>query len=167
MKSIGIFYGSTSGKTTAVAEEIDFYLRKEEHELFNVAEGIDEMKNFDNLILITPTYGVGELQRDWANVLPEFEKIDFTGKKVGIIGLGNQYAFGESFVGGMRILYDIVLKNGGEIIGLTPDTGYHYEESSAVIDGQFVGLALDEANQDDLTPDRIANWIQDIKKAAL
>ena len=167
MKNIGIFYGSTSGKSAAVAEEIDFYLRKEEHELFNVAEGISEMPKFENLILIAPTYGVGELQKDWVNVLPEFEKIDFTGKKVGIIGLGNQYAFGESFVGGMKILYDVVTKNGGEVIGFTPTTGYHYEESPAVIDGHFVGLALDEANQDDLTPERIENWIQDIKKAAL
>ena len=121
------------------------------------------MKDFKNLILLTPTYGVGEVQEDWANVMSQFEKIDFTGKKVAIAGLGNQFAFGESFVGGMRVLYDVVVKNGGEIIGFTSNEGYHYEESEAVIDNKFVGLAIDENNQDDETPERVMNWIAELK----
>lgn len=51
----------------------------------------------------------------------------------------------------MRVLYDVVVKNGGEAIGFTSNEGYHYEESEAVIDNQFVGLAIDENNQDDET----------------
>lgn len=163
MKSIGVFYGSTGGKTAAIAEEIDFYLRRDEHEMFNVAEGIEGMKDFDNLILVTPTYGVGELQKDWETVLPELKSMDFTGKTVALAGLGNQYAFGESFVGGIKVLYDIVIERGAKVIGFTSTEGYHYEESEAVIGDQFVGLALDEGNQDDMTPDRIADWIAEIK----
>ena len=29
MKKIGIFYGTTSGNTTGIVDEIEFYLRKE------------------------------------------------------------------------------------------------------------------------------------------
>ena len=163
MENIGIFYGSNTGKTAAIAEEIEFNLRKDNYEVINVAEGIKKMPEFKNLILLTPTYGVGEVQEDWANVMSQFEKIDFTGKKVAIAGLGNQFAFGESFVGGMRVLYDVVVKNGGEIIGFTPNEGYHYEESEAVIDNKFVGLAIDENNQDDETPERVMNWIAELK----
>ena len=163
MENIGIFYGSNTGKTAAIAEEIEFNLRKDNYEIINVAEGIKKMPEFKNLILLTPTYGVGEVQEDWANVMSQFEKIDFTGKKVAIAGLGNQFAFGESFVGGMRVLYDVVVKNGGEIIGFTSNEGYHYEESEAVIDDKFVGLAIDENNQDDETPERVMNWIAELK----
>lgn len=164
MEKIGIFYGSNTGKTAAIAEEIEFDLRKENYETTNVADGINNMKDFKNLILLTPTYGVGEVQEDWAKVMPEFEKIDFTGKKVAIVGLGNQFAFGESFVGGMRVLYDVVTKNGGEVIGFTSTEGYRYEESNSVIENKFVGLALDENNQDDETPERVMEWINEIKK---
>lgn len=164
MEKIGIFYGSNTGKTTAIAEEIEFNLRKDEHEIINVADGIEKMSEFKNLILITPTYGVGELQEDWIKVVPEMEKMDFTGKRVAVAGLGNQFAFGESFVGGMRKLYDVAVKNGAEIIGFTSTEGYKYEESEAVIDNQFVGLALDENNQDDETPDRIMDWVSELKK---
>ena len=163
MKSIGVFYGSTGGKTTAIAEEIDFYLKRDEHEMFDVADGIDAIKEFDNLILVTPTYGVGELQKDWEKVLPELKAMDFTGKTVALAGLGNQYAFGESFVGALIVLYNIVTERGAKVIGFTSTEGYHYEESEAVIGDQFVGLALDEGNQDDMTPDRIADWIREIK----
>lgn len=164
MEKIGIFYGTNTGKTTAIAEEIEFNLRKDEHEVINVADGIEKMAEFKNLILITPTYGVGEVQEDWAKVLPQMEKIDFTGKKVAVAGLGNQFAFGESFVGGMRVLYDVAVKNGAEIIGFTSTEGYKYEESESVIDNQFVGLAIDENNQDDETPDRIMDWVAELKK---
>ena len=163
MENIGIFYWSNTGKTAAIAEEIEFNLRKDNYEVINVADGIKKMPEFKNLILLTPTYGVGEVQEDWANVMSQFEKIDFTGKKVAIAGLGNQFAFGESFVGGMRVLYDVVVKNGGEIIGFTSNEGYHYEESEAVIDNKFVGLAIDENNQDDETPERVMNWIAELK----
>lgn len=164
MEKIGIFYGTNTGKTTAIAEEIEFNLRKDEHEVINVADGIEKMAEFKNLILITPTYGVGEVQEDWAKVLPQMEKIDFIGKRVAVAGLGNQFAFGESFVGGMRVLYDVAVKNGAEIIGFTSTEGYKYEESESVIDNQFVGLAIDENNQDDETPDKIMDWVAELKK---
>lgn len=163
MKKIGVFYGTTTGITTGIVDEVEFYLRKDEHEVYNVADGIDELPNYENLILITPTYGVGELQVHWAKVADKLKTIDFTGKKVGLIGLGNQFAFGESFIGAIKILYDIVVKNGGEVIGFTSTDGYMFQESEAVVDGKFVGLAIDEGNQGDYTPERIENWLNEIK----
>ncbi|MCI6152113.1 MAG: flavodoxin [Fusobacterium perfoetens] len=164
MEKIGIFYGTTSGKTEAIADEIDFNLRKYDHEVFNVADGIDEIENFKNLILITPTYGVGELQKDWEDHSSQLKNMDFSGKKVALVGLGNQFTFGESFVEGMRKLYDIVIENHGEVIGFTSNEGYKYQESEAVIGNKFVGLALDETNQDNETPERVSVWIKEILK---
>lgn len=163
MKKIGLFYGTTSGTTAGVVDEIEFYLRDVEYDVINVEDGISNMGEYENLILVSPTYGVGELQKDWENVYDEFKNIDFKDKVVGIVGIGNQYAFGESYVGAMRRLYDVVEKNGGKIVGFTADEGYHYEETESTIGGKFVGLALDEANQDNDTPDRIKEWIELIK----
>lgn len=165
MKKISVFYGTTTGTTNGVVDEVEFYLRKDDYEVYNVANGISNISDFENLILITPTYGVGELQVHWNKVVKELESIDFSNKVVGLIGLGNQYAFGESFVGGLRVLYDIVTKNGGKVVGLTSTEGYHYEESEAIIDDKFVGLPLDETNQGDYTPERIEKWIAEVKKS--
>lgn len=163
MKKVGIFYGTTTGTTNGIVDEVDFFLRKEDHEIINVANGIEKINEFENLIFITPTYGVGELQVHWLKAVSDLEKIDFTGKVVGLIGLGNQYAFGESFVGALKPLYDIIIKNGGKVVGFTSTEGYHYEESEAIIEDQFIGLALDETNQADYTPERIQNWITEVK----
>ena len=163
MKKIGIFYGTTSGITTGIVDEVEYYLRKDDYEVHNVADGIDTMSDYENLILVTPTYGVGELQVHWAKIADKMKTIDFTGKAVGLIGLGNQFAFGESFVGAIRVLYDIVTKNGGKVVGFTSTEGYRFEESEAVIDGKFVGLAIDEGNQGDYTPEKIEKWLEEIK----
>lgn len=164
MEIIGIFYGTTSGNSGAIVEELEFCLKKEPYEVFNVKDGIESMSQFTNLILISPTYGVNELQEDWEKEFENLKKIDFSNKFVGIIGLGNQLAFGESYAGAMKILYDAVIASNGKIIGLTSTDGYKFKESHSVIDNKFVGLALDEYNDDDLTPDRIFEWVTDIKK---
>lgn len=163
MNKVGIFYGTTSGTTEGVLDEILFYLKGNDYEVFNVADGIDRILEFKNLILISPTYGVGELQEDWENVYDDMKKIDFKGKNVAIVGLGNQFTFGESFVGAMRKIYDAVKTNGADVVGFTSTNGYSYQDTEAVIDGKFVGLVLDEANQDNKTPDRIKEWMEDIK----
>ena len=43
-------------------------------------------------------------------------------------------------------------------------SSYTYDDSTAVVDGKFVGLALDEMNEDDQTPVRIDAWIESLKK---
>lgn len=122
------------------------------------------MKDYDNLILVTPTYGVGELQPHWQKQYETLSKMDFHGKVVGLIGLGNQFAFGESFVGALRVLYDVIIKNGGKVVGFVSDKEYSHEETTSVIDGNFVGLPIDEINQGSKTPQRIISWLEVVKK---
>ncbi|MDR1554766.1 MAG: flavodoxin, partial [Campylobacteraceae bacterium] len=43
--------------------------------------------------------------------------------------------------------------------------GYSFEESTAVVDGKFVGLIVDEDNQSDLTESRVEKWVESIKSA--
>lgn len=43
-------------------------------------------------------------------------------------------------------------------------TGYSYDSSEACVDGQFVGLPLDESNESDQTDKRIDAWISGLKQ---
>lgn len=164
MKTIGIFYATLTKTTVGVVDELEFFLKHDDFKTFNIKNSVKEIENYENLIFVTPTYQVGEAHAAWMNNLKKLEEIDFTGKVVGLVGLGNQFAFGESFCGGIRHLYDVIVKKGAKVVGFTSTNGYHYEETSIIEDGKFIGLALDEENQANLTPKRIENWIAEVKK---
>ena len=53
----------------------------------------------------------------------------------------------------------------GKTIGAWPTDGYNFSESRGVRDGKFIGLALDEDNQGDLTESRIKTWSGQVKQA--
>ena len=90
--------------------------------------------------------------------MAHLKSADLKGKTVALFGMGDQEGYGSDFVSGMRQIYDVVLEKGANVIGAWEDQGYSYEHSASVIDGKFVGLALDEDNQNDLTDERIASW---------
>ena len=51
---------------------------------------------------------------------------------------------------------------GANVVGAVPTDGYTYIDSASVVDGKFVGLALDEDNESDKTDGRIAAWVAGI-----
>ena len=50
------------------------------------------------------------------------------------------------------------------LFGVSTD-GYTYDDSEAIDGDKFLGLALDEVNEDDKTEERIDAWIEAIKPA--
>ena len=52
---------------------------------------------------------------------------------------------------------------GGKTVGYTSMEGYYFENSKALRDGKFVGLALDDDNQSDLTDKRVKDWVAQLK----
>eukprot|EP00439_Symbiodinium_sp_Y106_P045211 s634_g5.t1 len=52
---------------------------------------------------------------------------------------------------------------GAKMVGYVDESGYSYGESKSVKDGKFLGLPLDEDNEDDQTDDRIAAWVEQLK----
>ena len=52
----------------------------------------------------------------------------------------------------------------GKIVGAVSADGYSYSSSIAIIDGKFVGLALDDVNESGKTEERINSWVEEIKK---
>jgi len=162
MSKIAIVFGSSTGATETVAEKLHGMFS--EVTLFNAESvNVEDLKPFDFLIFGTSTTGIGELQDDWELLLPKIEKMDFAGKKVALFGLGDSASFNTSFAGGMYGIYR-ALKNKAEIVGSVLPEGYTFDDSESLINGRFVGLAIDEENESEKTDERLQRWAEELKK---
>ena len=171
MTKIGVFFGTDTGNTRRVAKDITTALGVTKPVNVRTAT-VADMLAYDILILGTPTYGEGLLPglssgnatESWEEFLPTLVGQDFSGKKVAIYGLGNQKSYPTEFVDAMFYLYEPFKHCGATIIGAWATEGYNFQASKAVVDGCFVGLALDQENQKDLTPDRLDAWLKILAK---
>lgn len=165
MAEIGLFYGSDTGNTEAVAEMIKDLIGEDQVDMFD-AYDIDtsSFDGYDKIIIGLSTWHDGQLVSAWDDFYEDFKTVDFTGKKVALFGLGDQYGYSTYFIDGVGILGDVVKANGGTLIGLWPTDGYEHDESKADMgDGFFMGLAIDEDNEDELTEERVQKWVKQIK----
>lgn len=163
MGSIGLFFGSSGGVTEGIAQKIAASLNSKGFvvDVIDIAKASKgEIEKYDKLILGTSTWGMGDLQDDWEAFLPELEETDFSGKTVAFFGTGDQDTYADTFLDGMGILYEKIIDTHVNLVGGWPVDGYSYTDSKAVIDGEFVGLAIDDDNQQHLTKKRIDEWTE-------
>ncbi|GAA6170075.1 flavodoxin [Sessilibacter corallicola] len=172
MAKIGVFFGSNTGNTRKIAKLIK---RRFDDELMakplnvNRTE-IDDFSAYEFMILGTPTLGEGELpglssdceNESWEEFLVKIEDVDFSGKTLAIYGLGDQVGYPDEFVDAMGELYEFVTERGAKVVGAWPTEGYEFEHSESVVDGKFVGLALDQDNQSNMTDERLDAWLNQI-----
>lgn len=168
MGKIGLFYGSSTGKTEAVSFQIKAEFDKIENGIVDVhnigATTPDLMMKYNYIIMGIPTWNTGELQDDWDVFFPNFRNMDMTGKKVALFGLGDQNGYGFNFLDAMGMLADEVLMANADVHGFWPNKTYEFEESKARIEDHFVGLGIDEDGQQDKTPARISEWVKQVKE---
>ncbi len=166
MASVGMFFGSDTGNTEAVAKMIQKQLGKNLVEVHDIAKSTaEQIAGFDLLLLGIPTWYYGEAQCDWDDFFPELENIDFNDKLVAIFGCGDQEDYSEYFLDAMGTLKDIIEPRGAIIVGHTSTDGYEFEQSQALTDdGQFVGLGIDEDRQPELTDQRVSAWVAQIQE---
>jgi flavodoxin I len=165
MAKIGIFYGSTEGNTERVVTAIQAQLGGEpEVALHNVNSATaDDMQPYQYLILACPTWEIGQLQEDWESFVDELESVDFAGKKIAYVGLGDADGYPDTFIDAPGIIHDKIKDKGASLVGAWPTDGYNFEASKSVVDGKFLGLVIDEENQKNLTAGRIEKWVGMIK----
>lgn len=175
MARIGIFFGSNTGKTRKVSKMI-----KKRFDDDTMADPVNvnrtsaaDVAQYQYLIFGTPTLGDGLLpglsadceSESWEEFLPTLADVDFTGKTVAIFGLGDQVGYAHEFVDAMLELYNFLKERGATIVGAWSTEGYEFDHSEAVVDGKFVGLALDLDNQSALTEQRLDAWLKSIAPA--
>ncbi|RLU01997.1 flavodoxin [Ketobacter sp.] len=175
MARVGLFFGTTTGKSRKVAKMIK---KKFDDEVMAKPVNVnrveaEEFLSYDFLIIGSPTMGEGELpglssdceEESWEEFLPKLEDADMTGKTVAIYGLGDQVGYPDEFVDAIKELYDFVTERGAKVVGAWPVDGYEFEHSEAVVDGKFLGLALDLDNQSAQTEARLDAWLSIIAPA--
>lgn len=154
-----IFYGSTTGTTEMIAGKVGELLGAE---VLSATE-IDRVEEYDFVIFATSTWGMGDLQDDWYEALDKLKTKNLSGKKVGLIGVGDQFGFGDTFVDGIGTIYEEIKDMGINLVGKTSTDGYSFSGSKAVVDDEFVGLVIDENNQSELTDERVNAWVEKVK----
>ena len=161
MKKTLVVYGSSTGTCQSIAETIAEKLGAEVVDVANLDDA--QVNEAENLILGTSTWGAGEVQDDWYDGLNKLKKLDLNGKTVALFGCGDCESYGDTFCGGMDEIYSTLQDKGLKFVGQVSTDDYTFDDSAAVVDGKFVGLALDDINEDDKTPGRIDAWLDDIK----
>ena len=160
MNATIVVYGSSTGTCEAIAEKI---AQKLGCEVINVQDLTADVVNANqNLILGTSTWGAGELQDDWYDGLKVLQGADLSGKTIALFGCGDCESYSDTFVGGIGELYNGIKASGAHFVGAVDTDGYTFDDSEAVVDGKFIGLPLDDVNEDDKTDVRIDAWIAEI-----
>jgi len=162
MKKTIVYYGSTTGTCEDIAGRIASALGVEAK---SAAEFSADAASYDTLVLGTSTWGAGELQDDWYGAIDTLKGLDLKGKTVAIFGCGDSASYPDTFCGGMKALYDAAKEAGATVIEGPSKDGYSFDDSEAVVDGKFVGVALDELNEPDKTDERLSPMIEAVKNA--
>jgi flavodoxin II len=136
-------------------------------ELFNIKDiPLNKIADFDLVILGISTWDYGEIQEDWESHWPDIADLNLSGKIIALYGMGDQIGYTDWFQDALGMLHEQVIAQDGFVIGFWDNQGYEFAASKALSkdNSQFVGLALDEDNQYQLSDERISQWCQQIQR---
>jgi flavodoxin I len=165
VSKIGLFFGSDEGNTEGVSYRIQQRLGEDAVDVMDIADVTQlDFANYDKIILGIPTWDFGQIQSDWEEFWDDVSEIDFSGKTIALFGLGDQFGYGDYFLDAMGMLHDVIVEKGAAIIGLWSVDGYEFDASKALTTDQkhFVGLAIDEDQQEEMTSDRLNIWCEQV-----
>lgn len=166
-KTIGLFYGSTTGITESIGKTIAEIatargIAMDVHDVCYINDP-QIIYDYERLILGTPTWYYGEHQGDWEDLLDKIpEDQDLSHQTIALYGLGDQEGYAEYYLDAMGMIADEFERRGASIVGEWPnDDSYDFEASKGLRESGelFVGLALDEDCQDELTDERLSQWL--------
>jgi len=158
---LGLFYGSTTGRTEAVARRIAEMTGVPEAQLHDV--GRDDpgcLHRYPLLICGIPTWHIGQMQDDWAALVESFCPGDFTGVRIACFGLGDGIGHPCTHQHALAGLAARFAAAGAEICARTRPDPQPFTRCKALRDGALDGLALDlDRHPEDLGP-ALENWLE-------
>ncbi len=165
MKPIGIFYGSSTGSTKKIAENIKANMTPGLVDIYDVKYvKIEDVEKYDNIILGSSTWGEGILQIDFERFLYDILKFaNLKGKKIAIFGIGDSAVYPDSFADSMGIIFEALEGKGVTFVGDVPTKGYEFSSSLSIFKDKFIGLPLDNDSEEEQNKLRIALWTELLK----
>lgn len=159
MKKVAVYYGSSTGTTSELAQRIAKAVGAEAH-CYDVANAdASSAANFDVLILGSSTWGIGDLQDDWEGFLPKLAEQDLNGKAVALFGCGDADSYPDSFCEALALIKEGLSGTGCTFVGAYTPEGYAYDATRSEEGGKLIGLCVDDVNQSDLTEARLEAWL--------
>ena len=160
MGKTAIIYGSTTGTTEDIAGRIASKLNIAQGDIYEISKvTADTVAGYDTLLLGSSTWGSGDLQDDWYDGIETLKGADLAGKKIALFGCGDSSSYSDTFCSALGKIYNDLKDSGATFVGSVDPSDYTFDGSDAVVDGQFVGLPIDEVNESDKTDERISNWV--------
>ena len=160
MGKTAIIYGSTTGTTEDIAGRIASKLNIAQGDIYEISKvTADTVAGYDTLLLGSSTWGSGDLQDDWYDCIETLKGADLAGKKIALFGCGDSSSYSDTFCSALGTIYNDLKDSGATFVGSVDPSDYTFDGSDAVVDGQFVGLPIDEVNESDKTDERISNWV--------
>ena len=170
MENIAIFFGPLNGSVHRIAKLVASKIGTEKVDLIHITDAsAADLEKYSRIIFGISTVGKDSWQQkfdntDWSHFFPIVNSFDFKGKKVAIFGLGDHITYAYHFVDSMGLLGKAVKSRGGEIHGTVSTEGYTFQDSDAILEGQFIGLPVDEDFEPELTEERVSNWVKSLLK---
>lgn len=166
MEKIGLFWGSNTGNQEEAAVFLKDFMESEgsKFDEYNIEEtDPKKLLDYKYLIIGCPIWHIGELQDDWDFIYEDYKSLDFKCIKAAFFGCGDQVGYADNFLDAIGLLAKPFIENGGELIGRCPTEGYDFDNSLALDGDEFLGLGLDNDNEEALTEERIIIWAELIK----
>lgn len=170
MEKIAIFFGPLNGSVHRIAKLVASKIGPEKVDMLPIAEATaGDLDKYSHIIFGISTIGKDTWQQkfdnnDWSRFFPIVSTYNFSGKKVAIFGLGDHITYAYHFVDSLGLLGKTIKNLGAEIYGRVGTEGYSFQDSEAIVDGQFIGLPVDEDFESEMTEERVSNWIDSLKK---
>lgn len=108
MSKIGIYYGSTTGNTQDVAEEIAKKLNIPTEDIHDVAKADTNFSSYDIILFGSSTMGFGDLQDDWEYYIEKVGKADLEKKTVALFGCGDSSSYSDTFGDAIGKIYQTI-----------------------------------------------------------
>jgi flavodoxin I len=168
MKKIALIYWPKKGNVEKTAYKISDLLGPGSTDIITISEvEVDKLAAYDFLILGGSTIGADNWEdshtTQWYSFFAMLKKLDLSGKTAAIFGLGDHILYPGHFVDGMAIIRDELVAAGAKITGAWPIEGYEHSDSKSVEGDHFIGLALDDDQQPELSDERIGKWVALLK----
>ncbi len=119
MAEIKIVYGTGGGNTEIVCQRVEEVLVAKGHEVSLLKAKVSEPEDigsFDLLILASPTYGHGQLEKYFGVFLSKLEKVDLKGRLAAIIGLGDPKYDSDYHIESAKVMMDFFKRKEAELV---------------------------------------------------
>ena len=170
MSKTALFYGPVGGNVDRVANQLGEIIGKDKVIMHSVLDSKSEdVAQYDKIIFLASAIGLDQwdmkdVKDDWDRFFPELEKLSFANKTVAIVGLGDHIKYPLHFVTSIAALGSKLIERGANLIGTVAPEGYTFDDTEALNDkGQFFGLPIDEDNEEELTTERLTNWVKQLQ----